>query len=50
MDGTQIPIKVASCLDPWKYNNSEKTKERSAATKSSLSAKVNFLNILQIDL
>ena len=46
IDGTHKPIKVPSAFSPWKYRVSEKIKDNSAAINSSLSAKVNFLNII----
>ena len=45
MEGTQRPTKSACSLLPVNHINSEKTRERSAATNKSISALVNFLNI-----
>lgn len=45
MEGTQIPIKIACSLFPWKYKISEKINERKAAINNNLSDKVNFFNI-----
>ncbi len=45
MDGTQIPINVASDLYPLKYKVSENIKDKKAAINKSLSVEVNFLNI-----
>jgi hypothetical protein len=46
MDGTQRPINMAWISSPLKNRISEKIKERRAATKSSLSVKLNFLNMV----
>jgi hypothetical protein len=46
MDGTQIPINMADVVSPLKYNISEKIRERNAEINNSLSAVVNFLNII----
>ena len=45
MEGTQSPTKRACSLLPLNHMISEKTSERSAATNSSMSPLVNFLNI-----
>jgi hypothetical protein len=41
---------MAELASPWKYKISEKMRERKAAIKSNLSAIVNFLNIVLINL
>ena len=46
MEGTQIPINMAEFTSPSKYNISEKISERNAAINNSLSAVVNFVNMI----
>ena len=48
MLGTQSPMKIAWLEFPLKNNISEYIKERNAEIKSSLSARVNFLNMILI--
>lgn len=48
MLGTQRPMKIAWLAFPLKNNISEYIKERNAEIKSSLSVKVNLLNIILI--
>jgi hypothetical protein len=46
MEGTQMPVNMAAFTSPLKYNISEKISERNAAINNSLSAVVNFLNMI----
>ncbi len=46
MEGTQIPIKMASLTAPLKNKISEKISERNAEINNNLSVVENFLNIL----
>lgn len=46
MEGTQIPINMASLTAPLKNRISEKISERNAEINNNLSVIVNFLNIV----
>jgi hypothetical protein len=45
MVGTQMPTKIASKTCPFRKTILEKIRERKAATNSSLSVRVNLVNI-----
>jgi hypothetical protein len=46
MEGTQIPINIASFVFPLKYKISEKIRERNAAINNNLSVVVNLFSMI----
>jgi len=48
MEGTQMPINMASLTAPLKNKISEKISDRNAEINNNLSVVVNFLNIINL--